>query len=73
MDCSSFGFYHCDLGPGNIIVNDRIGILDWETAGTSGPPPKQFNSHHEVNDLWLSNRSMSVLDHFLVPPFMLVL
>ncbi|KJZ79247.1 hypothetical protein HIM_01398 [Hirsutella minnesotensis 3608] len=36
MDCSSFVFYHCDLGPGNIIVNPTegsIGILDWETAG----------------------------------------
>ncbi|CZT52693.1 uncharacterized protein RSE6_14051 [Rhynchosporium secalis] len=36
MDCSIFLFYHCDLGPGNIIVNpaDRsLGIIDWETAG----------------------------------------
>ncbi len=38
MDCSSFVFYHADLGPGNIIVeNDpvlgTIGIIDWETAG----------------------------------------
>ena len=36
MDCSSFIFYHCDLGPGNIIVNPKegsIGIIDWETAG----------------------------------------
>jgi aminoglycoside phosphotransferase len=36
MDCSSFVFYHCDLGPGNIIVDtskDSIGIIDWETAG----------------------------------------
>lgn len=36
MDCSIFVFYHCDLGPGNIIVNhtkDWIGIIDWETAG----------------------------------------
>ncbi len=34
MDCSTFIFYHCDLGPGNIIVNDgSIGIIDWETAG----------------------------------------
>lgn len=34
MDCTSLGFYHCDLGPGNIIVNGSlIGILDWETAG----------------------------------------
>ncbi|KAI1411061.1 kinase-like protein [Hypoxylon sp. FL1857] len=34
MDCSSFVFYHCDLGPGNIIVNEiSIGIIDWETAG----------------------------------------
>lgn len=36
MDCSTFFFYHCDLGPGNIIVNPEngsIGIIDWETAG----------------------------------------
>lgn len=36
MDCSAFIFYHCDLGPGNIIVNPTegsIGIIDWETAG----------------------------------------
>lgn len=36
MDCTSFVFYHCDLGPGNIIADltkDSIGILDWETAG----------------------------------------
>ncbi len=33
MDYSVFCFYHCDLGPGNIIVGgERIGILDWETA-----------------------------------------
>ncbi|KAK4893950.1 hypothetical protein LTR27_007756 [Elasticomyces elasticus] len=36
MDCTSLVFYHCDLGPGNIIVNMRegvVGIIDWETAG----------------------------------------
>ncbi|KAF7871875.1 hypothetical protein EAF04_003982 [Stromatinia cepivora] len=36
MDCSTFVFYHCDLGPGNIIVDaveGSIGIIDWETAG----------------------------------------
>ncbi|TVY76077.1 hypothetical protein LSUE1_G005430 [Lachnellula suecica] len=34
MDCSSFVFYHADLGPGNIIVDDeRVGIIDWEIAG----------------------------------------
>jgi len=35
MDCSSFVFYHCDLGPGNIIVDPdgSMGVLDWETAG----------------------------------------
>ena len=33
-DCSSFHFYHCDLGPSNILVNHGpIGIIDWETAG----------------------------------------
>lgn len=36
MDCSSFVFYHCDLGPGNILfdtTNCSIGIIDWETVG----------------------------------------
>jgi serine/threonine protein kinase len=36
MDCSEFLFYHCDLGPGNIIVNTTdgtLGLIDWETAG----------------------------------------
>lgn len=36
MDCSAFIFYHCDLGPGNIIVKPAersTGIIDWETAG----------------------------------------
>ncbi|TVY40522.1 hypothetical protein LOCC1_G005335 [Lachnellula occidentalis] len=34
MDCSSFVFYHADLNPTNIIVNDQcVGIIDWEIAG----------------------------------------
>ncbi|OAQ73792.1 protein kinase-like protein [Pochonia chlamydosporia 170] len=36
MDCSNLVFYHCDLGPSNVLVdqaNDSIGIIDWETAG----------------------------------------
>ncbi|CAG7995592.1 unnamed protein product [Penicillium salamii] len=38
MDCSTFVFYHADLGPGNIIVEDTpktgsVGIIDWEVAG----------------------------------------
>nr|POF14349.1 hypothetical protein CFP56_03373 [Quercus suber] len=36
MDCTSFVFYHCDLGPGNIIVDlstRSLGIIDWECAG----------------------------------------
>ncbi|KAK3634400.1 hypothetical protein LTR56_015279 [Elasticomyces elasticus] len=36
MDCSRLVFCHCDMGPGNIIVNMRegvVGIVDWETAG----------------------------------------
>ncbi|CAG8961939.1 hypothetical protein HYFRA_00013719 [Hymenoscyphus fraxineus] len=30
-----FYFYHADLGPGNIMVEDSkvVGILDWESAG----------------------------------------
>ncbi|EQK98249.1 Protein kinase-like domain protein [Ophiocordyceps sinensis CO18] len=37
MDCSTFHFYHCDLGPGNIFVDADaqriVGVIDWETAG----------------------------------------
>ncbi len=36
MDCSALVFYHCDLGPTNILVDVAtcsIGIIDWETAG----------------------------------------
>ncbi|KAI0202323.1 hypothetical protein F4808DRAFT_468463 [Astrocystis sublimbata] len=36
MNCSSFHFYHCDLGSGNILYDEEdgsIGIIDWETAG----------------------------------------
>jgi hypothetical protein len=36
MDVSSLVFYHCDLGPGNVIVHPEtrgLGIIDWETAG----------------------------------------
>ncbi|PGH13840.1 hypothetical protein AJ79_03408 [Helicocarpus griseus UAMH5409] len=38
MDCANYVFYHADLGPGNIIVEDvpklgTIGIIDWEVAG----------------------------------------
>ncbi len=36
MDVSSLVFYHCDLGPGNVIVNPKtkgLGIIDWEIAG----------------------------------------
>ncbi|KAK4151151.1 kinase-like domain-containing protein [Chaetomidium leptoderma] len=33
---SSLVFYHCDLGPGNILVDPAsgsLGIIDWERAG----------------------------------------
>jgi hypothetical protein len=38
MDCSSFVFFHADLGPSNIIVEDKpklgnLGIIDFEIAG----------------------------------------
>ncbi|KAK1980907.1 hypothetical protein LZ30DRAFT_721905 [Colletotrichum cereale] len=36
MDCSTLRFYHCDMGPDNIIINranGEMGIIDWETAG----------------------------------------
>lgn len=41
MNCDvPFRFYHCDMGPGNVIVDVKndgcsisIGIIDWEIAG----------------------------------------
>ncbi|KAH6699584.1 kinase-like domain-containing protein [Verticillium dahliae] len=36
MDISTLVFYHCDLGPTNILVNvstGSLGIIDWELAG----------------------------------------
>ena len=36
MNCSTLCFYHCDLGPGNILVDlgtGEIAIIDWECAG----------------------------------------
>lgn len=36
MDCSSFVLYHCDLGPGNILVdisNATISVIDFECVG----------------------------------------
>ncbi len=37
MDVSDLVFYHCDLGPGNMLVEPEnargIGIIDWEVAG----------------------------------------
>ncbi|KAI3552336.1 hypothetical protein CSPX01_00085 [Colletotrichum filicis] len=35
MDCSNFVFYHCDLGPGNLIIDSdgSLGVIDWEMAG----------------------------------------
>jgi hypothetical protein len=29
MDCAKFYFYHCDLGPGNIIVNEAHESCDF--------------------------------------------
>lgn len=36
MDCTKLVFYHCDLGPTNVLYdaeNDKFGIIDWEIAG----------------------------------------
>ncbi|KAK7428269.1 hypothetical protein QQZ08_005166 [Neonectria magnoliae] len=36
MDVSALVFYHCDLGPTNLLVNastGSLGIIDWELAG----------------------------------------
>ncbi|KAK1976741.1 kinase-like domain-containing protein [Colletotrichum cereale] len=32
---STFVFFHCDLGPGNLIIDSdgSLGIIDWEMAG----------------------------------------
>lgn len=37
MDCSGFDFYHSDLGPGDIIMEDipvteSVGIINWEVS-----------------------------------------
>ncbi|KAI0506316.1 hypothetical protein F5B22DRAFT_639321 [Xylaria bambusicola] len=29
MDCSSFVFYHADLGPGNILLDEVDGSIEW--------------------------------------------
>ncbi|KAK8048258.1 hypothetical protein PG994_009988 [Apiospora phragmitis] len=54
MDCTVFHFYHCDLGPGNIIVNlaDRsVGIIDWETAGFV--PKEWIRTKFRVSGGWI--------------------
>lgn len=38
MDCDTLVFYHCDLGPSNIMVrmvagDPVVGLIDWECAG----------------------------------------
>lgn len=36
LNCSQLMFYHCDLEPGNIMVDIekvQIGLIDWECAG----------------------------------------
>jgi hypothetical protein len=36
MDVSALVFYHCDLGPTNLLVDvstGSLGIIDWELAG----------------------------------------
>ena len=34
MDTSSLVFYHCDMGPSNILYDEgRLAIIDWECAG----------------------------------------
>ena len=36
MDCSTLCFYHCDLGPGNVLVDletEEVAVIDWECAG----------------------------------------
>ncbi|KAK3905926.1 kinase-like domain-containing protein [Staphylotrichum tortipilum] len=36
MNVEELVFYHCDLGPGNVIVDPEtrgLGIIDWEIAG----------------------------------------
>lgn len=36
MDVSTLVFYHCDLGPTNLLVDvstGSLGIIDWELAG----------------------------------------
>ncbi|KAK3614204.1 hypothetical protein LTR22_027867 [Elasticomyces elasticus] len=34
MDCSTLVFFHCDLGPSNILyANGGVSVIDWEVAG----------------------------------------
>lgn len=36
MDCSRLVFYHCDMGPTNVLfdpVDHSAGVIDWEVAG----------------------------------------
>jgi len=58
MDCSTLHLYHCDLGPGNIIVDlerDTMGIIDFEDVGYV---PKAWirtkfrvSAGHDFNDI----------------------
>ncbi|KAL3489540.1 hypothetical protein BJX62DRAFT_208946 [Aspergillus germanicus] len=60
MDCSEFVFYHADLGPGNIIVEDTprtggVGIIDWELAG--------FFPRGWVRNWWRSEAQKLLCEH----------
>jgi len=35
MHGTTFHFFHCDLGPGNLLIDDNgsLGVIDWEMAG----------------------------------------
>lgn len=54
MACSKFVFYHADLGPGNIIVEDipetgTIDVIDWELASYF---PKGMDSNQVSTKQW---------------------
>ncbi|KZF20396.1 hypothetical protein L228DRAFT_256802 [Xylona heveae TC161] len=70
MDCSEFVFYHADLGPGNIIVEDdppqkgTIGIIDWEIAGGLDLPDGSLEWRILVQELMGANNFESHLQEW---------
>jgi predicted unusual protein kinase regulating ubiquinone biosynthesis (AarF/ABC1/UbiB family) len=69
MDCSSFVFFHADLGPSNIIVADdsrsgRLGIIDFEISGffSAGVGKDQVSDLFGVRSVLCGDRHTNVLE-----------